>query len=466
VEVRPLASACVGVAVHPGDDVSAIVAGEPSKTTFCIAPGRYSITATIVPKTGDRLIGQPGAILDAGIPITGWHRTGAVWGAAAPRTTPTFDYGGGYGGSYEYPQAVFADDVFEGNRPLLKSGVEYGGRTIGNGLATLRAGEYFYDYDDGTVYTGSDPVGRRVELVGLPDGVIHSYEPDVMVRGLIVQGSLGDGIVTGSGSGWTVEWNNVRLNHSEGVRTTDGGQILDNYIHDNGTYGIAASGNSMRVVGNEVARNNTSRYRFADGECSDAGGSKITLSSNVLLENNWYYRNHCIGIWFDINNTNVTILRNRVDQNYENGIDYEISYNGVIRHNEVSGSPHWAIVDSASPYVTIRGNSVTSTGDGSIIINQGPRTDWPSANGPHYADHIRVYGNRVRMYSGVTGAQEYSVAGTPFEGVAFSPTNSFYDNHYIFPSLRRDWFDWATGPVSISTWRGIGQDTTSRFVRK
>ena len=84
--------------------------------------------------------------------------------------------------------------------------------------------------------------------------------------------------MTGSGSNWIVDGNEVRLNHSEGVRVTTGGRILRNYIHDNGTYGIAATGDSMRITGNEVARNNTSRYRRADGECSDAGGSKITLS--------------------------------------------------------------------------------------------------------------------------------------------------------------------------------------------
>ena len=353
VTVRPRPSPCSGVPVTPSADVSGLVAASPAQTTFCLEPGRYPIDQTIFPKAGDRLIGQPGTILDAGLAVTGWRRVGQTWTAPAPRVSPTFSYGGGYNGAYEYPQAVYADDVFEDDRPLTKAGVEYSGALVGSGVSTLRPGQYFYDYDHGQISIAADPAGHRIELESLPDGVIHSYEPDVTIRGLTVQGSLGDGIVTGSGSNWIVDGNEVRLNHSEGVRVTTGGRIVRNYIHDNGTYGIAATGDSMRITVNEVARNNTSRYRRADGECSDAGGSKITLSANVILDRNWYHRNHCIGIWFDIDNHGVTIEDNHVDRNYENGIDYEISYDATIVGNEVSGSPHWGILDSASPNVTI-----------------------------------------------------------------------------------------------------------------
>ena len=116
VTVRPRPSPCSGIAVTPKADVASVVDASPAGSTFCFAPGRYGIDRTIFPKSGDRLIGQPGAILDASVDVTGWHQVGAVWAANAPRTTPTLDLGGGYNGSYRYPQAPFADDVFEGNR--------------------------------------------------------------------------------------------------------------------------------------------------------------------------------------------------------------------------------------------------------------------------------------------------------------------------------------------------------------
>ncbi len=40
------------------------------------------------------------------------------------------------------------------------------------------------------------------------------------------------------GANWTVENNEIRLNHGSGVRVNYGIQILNNYIHDNGQLGI------------------------------------------------------------------------------------------------------------------------------------------------------------------------------------------------------------------------------------
>jgi hypothetical protein len=465
VTVRPVASPCSGTDITPGVDVAAVVAGAPSETTFCLRRGRYRVTSTIEPAPGDRLIGQPGAILDAGIPVRGWTASGGEWVAPAPTTVPTLNLGGGYGGSYRYGQAVYADDVFQDDRPLRKIGVEYGGRIIGHGPAALRPGRYFYDYDHGRIYLGADPAGTRVEVESLPEGVIHSMAANVTVRGLTVQGSVGDGIVTGSGRGWSVVGNNVRLNHSEGVRVTTGGRIVRNYIHGNGTYGIAATGDGMRVTANEVAGNNTARYYRADGQCSDAGGSKITLSQDVVLARNWYHGNLCIGIWFDIDNRGISILGNHVDRNYENGIDVEISYHALVRANEVSGSTHWGILDSASPHVTIAGNTVTGNRDGAIVLNQNARTDFPSPYGPHFARDVLVKGNRIRMATGRTGARQGGVAGTPFSGVVFSPSNRFRANHYVLRRLRGHWFEWAGGPRTIAQWRAAGQDIDSTFRR-
>src|SRR5262245_12743441 len=211
----------------------------------------------------------------------------------------------------------------------------------------------------------------------------------------------------------------------------------------------------MRVLANEVTRNNTSLYYFANGECSDAGGSKITASTNVDLSWNWYHRNLCIGIWFDINNSGVSVTHNYVDGNYENGIDYEISYDGVIRFNEVSGSTHWGILDSASPNVTVCDNVVADNGEGSVILNQGPRTDSPSTYGAHQATNVSVCRNSISMHSGRAGAQQFEVAGTPFADVVFSGSNQFFDNHYLLGDRQSRWFEWAGGPVTVDQWQAL-----------
>src|SRR5215216_3876936 len=46
---------CSGVQVNPGDDLDAIVNGDPptSATTFCIHAGTYLIDQVVVPRDGD-----------------------------------------------------------------------------------------------------------------------------------------------------------------------------------------------------------------------------------------------------------------------------------------------------------------------------------------------------------------------------------------------------------------------------
>ena len=59
---------CSGVQVNPGDDLDAIVNGDPREraTTFCVNAATYNISETLRLKDGDRLIGQTGEIVTRG----------------------------------------------------------------------------------------------------------------------------------------------------------------------------------------------------------------------------------------------------------------------------------------------------------------------------------------------------------------------------------------------------------------
>src|ERR687897_246655 len=59
---------CSGVQVNPGDDLDAIVNGDPRDraTTFCINAATYNISETLRLNDGDRLIGQTGEIVTRG----------------------------------------------------------------------------------------------------------------------------------------------------------------------------------------------------------------------------------------------------------------------------------------------------------------------------------------------------------------------------------------------------------------
>lgn len=50
-----------------------------------------------------------------------------------------------------------------------------------------------------------------------------------------------------------------------------GSRILNNYLHHNGTYGLAGGGANTLVEANEIAFNNTAGYATTSGGCWAAG---------------------------------------------------------------------------------------------------------------------------------------------------------------------------------------------------
>jgi parallel beta-helix repeat protein len=58
-----LSTSCTGVTVRPTSDVQAVINRYPGGTTFCFQPGTYVLTKFVFPKSYDKLIALPGAVL-------------------------------------------------------------------------------------------------------------------------------------------------------------------------------------------------------------------------------------------------------------------------------------------------------------------------------------------------------------------------------------------------------------------
>jgi len=69
-------SACVGTPINPGDDWSAKVSGGGTGTVFCIKAGTHQ-RQSVVPKSGQKFIGEPGAIMD-GDGVTAYAFSGSA----------------------------------------------------------------------------------------------------------------------------------------------------------------------------------------------------------------------------------------------------------------------------------------------------------------------------------------------------------------------------------------------------
>ena len=105
-------------------------------------------------------------------------------------------------------------------------------------------------------------------------------------------------------------------NGASGPFVVSGGRVTGS-----GSLGIGSSNSGqVTISGVEIDHNG------ASANCGFEGGGFKSTSSGSRFTNNYVHDNNCVGVWYDINAANNEIDHNRVDNNAEGGIFYEISY--------------------------------------------------------------------------------------------------------------------------------------------
>jgi hypothetical protein len=449
-------ASCTGVRVLPGTSIQAAIDGNPSGTTFCLGAGIHRLSKALAPKAGQRLIGEPGAVLNGAISVTSFSWTGSAWMARGIVPTAPSTNGvcmPGYSGC-KYSEAVFYD-----SRPLWRV----------MSLSELGPGKFYEDYQAGTLYVADDPAGHQVE-VARAKGAINSWASGVTVRDLVVEKFANDaqrGAVI-AGSDWTVERNEVRLNHGVGIQAdaAQRAKVLGNHVHHNGQLGVGGWRTVDAVYdGNELAFNNTAGFYNADWE---AGGGKWTESAGLTVRNNYVHDNKAIGLWFDIDNRDVTIAGNRIEANDSDGIRYEISYQVVITDNTIIGNGFkeptgWVdgagIMVNSARDVEIAGNVVDSNFNG-ISLRQDDRGS--GSLGEYVVENTRVHDNQVIMRRGTTGLS----STVSDESVFTTRDNRFENNQYTVIGADATNFAWRGDERTWTQWQQCGNDLGGSFTRR
>ncbi|MFC7663584.1 right-handed parallel beta-helix repeat-containing protein [Methylorubrum suomiense] len=282
---------------------------------------------SVTPKDGDHFIGEHGAVLNGARLITEFDREGHNW-VATGQNQEGFRSGTEFGARGAerpgYPETFFID-----NKPL----------TPVDSLDKVAPGKFYFDYGHDKIYFRDDPAGHRVEA-GVSPFAIAGQAKDVHVENLVVEkynvptqaGAIG---YNSSAEGWTIQNNEVRLNYGVGVYAGSNSHVTGNYVHDNGQMGLGASGDNVRVEGNEIAHNG---YFSGIDRGWEGGGTKFAETENLIVRDNYSHDNNGYGLWTDINNINTLYEGNTVANNLSGGINHEISYAATIRDNVLTGN--------------------------------------------------------------------------------------------------------------------------------
>jgi parallel beta-helix repeat protein len=206
--------------------------------------------------------------------------------------------------------------------------------------------------------------------------------------------------------GWIVRNVSALHNGWAGLLASDGMWILGGHYNDNDQLGIGGNATTGIVLdgldrdpatfdGPEIARNHT-----LHADCDyEAGGMKWDVGT-VTIRNAHVHDNDCRGLWADINAHGALIEHNLIEDNFGEGIFYEISRDAIIRNNRVYGNGrrragwYWdgGITVASSSNVEIYGNRLSGNYNGIT----GTQQDRPEYTPPaHLLDGIHVHHNRV-----------------------------------------------------------------------
>jgi len=128
-------------------------------------------------------------------------------------------------------------------------------------------------------------------------------------------------------------------------------------FRDNGQLGFGANRAHRLLFADCLVENNNTKD-FNRGW--EAGGNKLVLCRDAVLERSRFLRNRGNGIWFDIGNTNCTVRQCLIADNEDAGIFYEISFSLHAHDNVIIGN---GFVDNPGAWGAQAGISLSSSPD-------------------------------------------------------------------------------------------------------
>jgi parallel beta-helix repeat protein len=447
--------------ISPGTSIQSIVNANPPGTIFVLRPGVFR-TQSIIPKNGDSFIGQSGAILNGSQLLTSFSQetlNGVTYWVAEGPSHP------GLLNSRcddNFPMCQYPENLYIDNEPLLRA----------SSLSRVTTGTCYYDYSAAKIFFLSDPNGHTVETSSMP--IAFQQGPNnITIQGLIIEkyatpGQRGASGGQYAGRDWIVKNNEIRLNHGEGVKVGNEGQVLNNYIHDNGQLGLAVNQTTTAVLvqNNEIARNNWAGFRIS----FEAGGAKFGYVVGLTAQGNYVHDNVGIGIWFDGGSRGIVVENNTIENNAKNGISYEVSQTGTIQSNVITGngfgtSWEWmggtGIQINESDHVVVADNFVAGNYR-QIVMGMSPRTVHGGNTHPDLNNnfvHNNVIVTRGSEVNGITGLYQTMSNDAYYT----SKNNTFENNTYCIPSSGRGYYWWMNRYQTTESWKATGQDVNGSW---
>ncbi len=331
-----------GIAIAPGQSIQALVKANPAGTTFILKAGTH-VRQSVIPKSGDRFIGEPGAVLDG---------QGAVPFAFSKGSPP-------------YPSNVTIRSLkITGYAPPVQTGtIDAGGYAPSEGSTgwVIDNNEVSYNGEYGI------RIGNSTQVTN--NKVHHNKRLNI----------------GGTGNNTTIASNEISFGHylnsyntnfeAGGTKfsATNGLVLRDNYVHDNVGCGFHMDMNNINTIiqGNRIVHNGSEGIAI---EIS----YKTTIFNNTITNNGWFDpRNRYTFLWnagIGIHaSPNVEVYGNTVSGNYAGIVAIDQDRSGSI-------DPAWYGAH-VTQNLYVHNNIITQTNQprtvNELSVGAGAATDIP-----------------------------------------------------------------------------------------
>lgn len=479
------------ITVHPTDNVQSIVNSNPCGSTFMFAPGTYAnltispINETTNPIDGDSFIGQYSrtsktpSILYGATVVSNFTQQGSYW-VGNVTTTPAPASGPNYRCDTAHPSCLLPEDLFFDGSLYLRV----------TSQTSVAAGKWYLDYSTGNVYLSNNPTGHKVEVSTTHFAIYAGNVANVTIRDLIVDkysppggyGAISGIDPTGATVQPTYKWQiqnvEVRNCHGAGIWLGNHITVTKSFLHNNGEFGAAGTGNAVTFNYNEVSFNNQAGF-LPEVAAAVKFSNILTLTANY----NNIHDNLAAGLFDDTGSTNVTYAFNTLQNNKVAGILHEIGFGASIHDNTITndgidsrGSGYWygaAIMISNSSNTKVYNNTITNSQNG-VMLQARVRTDCATAcplkndsvyNNKITQDHTvrpNVIAAGLLMQTGYSGGTTvYTGAGNTF---GINPTTKASSpNTYTLNPSSDVFFVWLQGTkantgITYSQWLTDGNN--------
>jgi parallel beta-helix repeat protein len=448
-DVGPRAMSCSGVTVNPGDNIQSKVDSNSEGTTFCLKKGVYR-NQTITPKNNDKFIGEVGTVLNGSKVLSGWTQSGSNW-VVGGQTQESSMLNANTCVSNR-PNCARPEEVFRDGKRLIHAA----------SLSAVKSGYFYFDYAGNKIYIGDNPSGHTLEA-SVTDYALKNGSTGVTVKNLIIAQYATPGQRAALGAegvkNWTIQYNEIRNNHGNGVKAGADSKVLNNYIHRNGMLGISGGSSNLLIQDNEIAyQNENLDVGYVSGL---SAGTKWVKAQDVVIRHNYVHDNGWAGLWTDGSNYNILYENNLIEDNGHNGIFHEISYDAVIRNNIIrrNGFRSSNVINGAgimlqtSSHVEIYGNVIEENRNSISLYGQNRGDNWTREPFKNYDNY--VHNNTFKISSGYVG-----VAGSNSD----TSTIKFENNTYKGKGSG-NYFHWLGSDANLSwtQWKALGNDKNGSY---